>query len=100
MELTLLSKKPEQALGTKNLAECCEISLILAYEILKIKFFEAWRGIEPLHRGFADRSVSTSPPGRANDILPQADSEYKAPHLLLVRGLRSIVYRLIITFCL
>lgn len=26
--------------------------------------FEAQRGIEPLHRGFADRSVSTSPSGR------------------------------------
>ena len=24
--------------------------------------FEAWAGIEPAHRGFADRSVTTSPP--------------------------------------
>ncbi len=25
--------------------------------------FEAWAGIEPAHVGFADRSVTTSPPG-------------------------------------
>ncbi len=27
-------------------------------------YLEARTGIEPVHRGFADRSVSTSPPGR------------------------------------
>lgn len=30
---------------------------------------EAWEGIEPSHRGFADRSVSTSPPGLKASIL-------------------------------
>gem|GEM_PF-2872649 len=28
------------------------------------KIIEAWGGIEPPHRGFADPSVSTSPPGQ------------------------------------
>ena len=31
--------------------------------------FEARAGIEPAHRGFADRCVTTSPPGRLPMIL-------------------------------
>jgi hypothetical protein len=30
---------------------------------------EAWTGIEPVHDGFADRSVTTSPPGHLFIIL-------------------------------
>ena len=31
-------------------------------------FHEAWTGIEPVHVGFADRSVTTSPPGQYKNI--------------------------------
>lgn len=31
--------------------------------------FESWAGIEPAHCGFADRRVTTSPPGRIHELL-------------------------------
>ena len=34
-----------------------------------LRSFESWAGIEPAHGGFANLSVSTSPPGRTGITL-------------------------------
>ncbi len=36
---------------------------IVIFEVWFLHSSEAWAGIEPAHVGFADRSVTTSPPG-------------------------------------
>ena len=49
----------------KKSVNCVDIStqFTLFYYLFK-KYFEAGTGIEPVHGGFADRSVTTSPPSR------------------------------------
>lgn len=56
------------------------------YCINAIITFEAWARIEPAHRGFADRCVTTSPPG------PMRYYRNQAYHVLSKEACRFFVY--------
>lgn len=55
-----------RVLGSSPSGRTNDKTLTILVSVLSLFYMlESWAGIEPAHGGFADRSVTTSPPGQS-----------------------------------